>query len=444
MKKKLVLLLALSVLAALLLCGCGAKQDTGISASGESVTVNDLALRPEGEAGHLYENDGLKLLVPLEYDGLLITEMPQADAKGRLFSVSEKASVEAAKAAGMNYDGAGWLFSIDRIDEAALHSLLSETDLSGTEVFAKDDQGRYYLYCHPTDVRYVRENNEAMAADQETWTALNEWAWNSVREAILQENPELPAETRGSTVLDLALARIAYKSGLRYSVSTTEYGPLEPADSSFDATPYLEKLMTNVRYESVDLAEAPDGEYVVLSLPDENLRFDFFLAEGKENLIREVHGDEEVALYQAVFADDTKASAVMQEWYASLAADRDMSTMGYTPDALLGNWAEKIAGRGYITISKAADGLYEVQVNWSSSAAEMYVWTMTAQGAGSNALRYEDCRCVILTFSENGQETETLQYENGTGTFTLLSTNEIQWQDDTGHVADDTVFISAD
>lgn len=440
MKKKQVFLLALMMLALFMLCGCGAKQETSISGSGKS--VNDLALRPEGEAGHLYEYDGLKLLIPLEYDELLTTETPQDDGEARLFSVSEKASVEAAKATGMDYEGAGWLFSIERIDEATLRDLLCNTDLSGTEVFARDDLGRYYLYRHPTDVRYVRGDNEAMAADQEIWTALNQWAWNSVRETFLRVNPELIADTRGSTSLELSLAQIAYKSGTRYSVSTTEYGPIEPAEDTFDAAPWLEKLMTNVRYEPISLSEAPDGEYVVLSLPDEELRFDFFLAEGKENLIREVHGEEEIALYQAGFADDSKASAVMLDWYDALVADRDMSELGYTPDSLLGNWVEKIAGRGTIAISKNAEGQYEVQVNWASSASEMNVWTMTARPAASNMLRYENCRYIILTLSEDGPETEELQYENGTGLLTLLSTNELQWQDNTGHAADDAVFIA--
>ena len=444
MKKKQMFLSTLVIMVLFMLCGCGSKQEMSISGSGDSITVNDLALRPDGEAGHLYENDGLKLLIPLEYDELLITEMPQTDAEARLFSVSEKASVEAAKATNLGYEGAGWLFSIERIDEATLRDLLCNTDLSGKEVFARDTQGRYYLYCHPTDVRYVRENNEAMAADQEIWTMLNEWAWSKVRESFLRENPELIAETRGSTSLDLALAHIAYKSGTRYSVSTTEYGPVEADAEDFDASPWLEKLMTNVRYEFAELSEAPDGEYVVLSVPDENLRFDFFLSEGKENLIREVHGDEEIALYQASFADDTKASAVVQDWYEALVADRDMRELGYTPDSLLGNWTEKNAGRGTIAISKSADGQYEVQINWGSSATEMSVWTMTARPAASNMLHYENCRFVVLTLREDGPETEELQYENGTGTFTLLSTNEIQWQDNTGHAADDCLFIAAE
>ena len=65
MKKKQVFLLALMMLALFMLCGCSAIQETSISSSGDSVT--DLALRLGSEAGHLYENDGLKLMIPLEY-----------------------------------------------------------------------------------------------------------------------------------------------------------------------------------------------------------------------------------------------------------------------------------------------------------------------------------------------------------------------------------------
>ena len=62
----------------------------------------------------------------------------------------------------------------------------------------------------------------------------------------------------------------------------------------------------------------------------------------------------------------------------------EMALLGYTPDSLIGSWSEKIAGRGYITIAKASDDRYNVQVNWGNGASEMYVWTMTASPAGSN------------------------------------------------------------
>ena len=441
-QRRLSLLLAAGMILSLAACGQTAPSQ-GVQVSGENVNVGDLGLRSDGVAGKLYENDGLTLLIPLEYDELLLTELPRNDADGLLFSVSEKASVEADKAQGGSGDGAGWLFGIGRVDREKLQELFCTTDLSGIRPFARDEEGRYYVYYHPTDVRYVRESPEAMKADQEQWTLLCQWA-ATVCDSIRTENAGLTPVTLGDTDLGLYLGRLAWMPGMRYSVSTTAYGPVEPDSGVFDPAPYLDKLMEGVRYEPVDRDEAPDGEYVALTIPEDKVRFDFFTMEGEENLIRQVTNGYE-QFYRAVFEDETiTAAGLMQAWYEALVSHRDMGQLGYTPDALVGDWAEKIAGRGLISIRKGSgEDSYDVQINWSGSASEMYVWTMTASPAASNMLRYENGRLSILTFGENGQDAEELQYENGTGTFELLSTNEILWQDETGHAGDDCVFVSA-
>ena len=99
---------------------------------------------------------------------------------------------------------------------------------------------------------------------------------------------------------------------------------------------------------------------------------------------------------------------------------------------------------GYAEISKAEeDGKYNVKIHWGSSAFESYNWSMTAVSTGNGAeLRYEDCTLIDLVFTSEEESTETVVYENGTGTFNLLSTYELVWNDETGHAADDTVFIS--
>ncbi len=310
-----------SILLALILTvlpvASAAAEGDGISIAGDNITIGDLALRPDGAAGRLYENDGMKLLIPLEFEAFLLVETPQDSGKDLLFSVSEKASLEAAKASGYTGDGAGWLFGIGRIDEKQLHQMLCY-DMSGAEVFAKDGSGQYYVFYHPTDVRYVRENNEAMVRDQQQWATLTQWAWADVRGNFLAENPQLTEETYGNSELEMYLARIAYLPDVNYTVSTTEFGPLAPDPETFDAMPFIEQLLRGVTYERDD-GEAPDGEYVVLSFPDDGMRFDFFLMEGKENYIRQVWSEYEM-LYKAVFEDDTaKASEIMQTWYAALA-----------------------------------------------------------------------------------------------------------------------------
>ena len=82
------------------------------------------------------------------------------------------------------------------------------------------------------------------------------------------------------------------------------------------------------------------------------------------------------------------------------------------------------------------------EMSLSGAGESLTVNDLALRPAASHVLRYEDCRCVTLTLNENGVETEELQYENGTGSFTLLSTNELRWQDDTGHAADDALFIA--
>ena len=314
-KAVLSILLVLAMAFSLAACGSSGKEQE-VSVSGESVTIDNLALRPDGEAGLLYENGGLKLLVPLEYDELLQIDMPENAENGIFFTVAEKASIEAAKAQGYDTDGAGALFSIGKIDEPRMIELILNTDLSGTEIFAQDAYGDYYVYYHPTDVRYFRENNDAMVRDQEIWSALNEWAYGTVRNSMLEENPQLMPMQIGTTNLDLYLARIAYVPGATYTLAGLDYGSVEPKAGEFDAAPFVERLMNGVKYEYVD-EEAPDGEYIVLSFPEEGARFDFFLMEGKENYIREVHeGSDYENIYLATFDDSSvSATEVMREWY---------------------------------------------------------------------------------------------------------------------------------
>lgn len=262
-------------------------------------------------------NDGLNLSIPAEYAELLAVETPENSEDGMLFVVSEQASIDAAKAEGSDVEGAGWLFSIGRIDGEKLHEMLAG-EMSGSEPFAVDADGNHYVFYHPTDVRLIRADNEEMDAAMDEWTALNEWA-STIPDSFIAENEGLEKETYGNTDLNIDLARIAYTDDVKYTVSTTEFGPLEPGD--VDPKPYVEKLEKGVVYEETDM-EAPDGEYVVLTFPDENVRYDFFKLEGSENVIRKVSDDDEenAVFYQATFQDDSlKATEIMQDWYDALA-----------------------------------------------------------------------------------------------------------------------------
>ena len=266
-----------------------------------------------------YENGGFRLLIPKAYDDLLETEIVKDRKNGVLYRVSEKASVEAAKKLAYDSRGAGWLFSIGKIDEGRRRELLCG-DMSGAEIFARDANGQCYVYYHPTDVRYMRENNEAMKRDQAQWTMLNEWAWSSVRTDFIRDN-SLETAAYDNSAVGIAIARAAYKPDVRYTVSTTAHGPIEL--KNFDATPYAELLLQNAVYERTD-AEVPDGEYVVLAFPDEGLRYDFFKLQDHENYVREVRPDGTETLYKAIFFyGSARASAVMQDWYDAMMAPKN-------------------------------------------------------------------------------------------------------------------------
>ena len=320
------------ITASVLLAAFAAFSPAG-SFAGSSGVANAAQLSEREATCFQYENGGFRLLIPKAYDDLLETEIVKDRKNGLLYRVSEKASVEAAKKLAYDSRGAGWLFSIGKIDEGRRRELLCG-DMSGAEIFARDANGQCYVYYHPTDVRYMRENNEAMKRDQEQWTMLNEWAWSSVRTDFIRDN-SLETAAYDNSEVSIAIARAAYKPNVRYTVSTTQYGPLTPESGSFDALPFVERLSSGLILDRAE-GEAPDGEYVVLAFPDEDTRFDFFKAEGGENLVRMVWNGDNEALWQLSYTDPAvKASEIMQEWYDALAEAMDVHDLaGMT----LGGW----------------------------------------------------------------------------------------------------------
>ena len=319
------------VVAGLIIAGIGVFSPIGavIDENGCSIQMKIVQAEALAKVENTYEADGLRMSVPKKYkDSLLVSDAPNA-TKGMLFSVSEKASVEACKKAGQSDDGAGWLFGIGKVGEAKLHQLLCG-DMSGAEIFAKDNMGNHYVYYHPTDVRYYRETTEQMTKDQDKWTQLNEWAWKSVREQFVKDNPGLIEEAFDNSTVAIYLYQILYNNRQNYTISTVQHGPLAPR--GIDPSPYVRRLLDGATYEMVDSKDSPDGEYVVLGFPNESTRLDFFLQKGKENYVRCVVNDEGSILYRATFSDGkTRASEVMQEWYAALAADRGYLSIDYKP-----------------------------------------------------------------------------------------------------------------
>lgn len=439
------------VLAAFLTLTLAACSVTGSTNEAAATNETSVTAGSEGTA-----NAGFRLSVPPEYKDLLVIETPQNDPDGVLFSVSEKASIEAAKAQGEEYDGAGWLFSINKITEDALHEALCY-DMSGQEVFAKDADGQYYMYYHPTDVRLVRESYEN-TADMEQWTTLNEWA-ATVPDTFLAENSGLVPEKRGNNAIDMYLARIAYLDGTKYTLSTTEYGPMD--GSGFDASSYVESLTKGVTFEYAENAETPDGEYIVLSFPEDDVRFDFFRAEGKENYIRQVWSGDNEMLYRAVFENGNHASDtinIMSAWYNALAAanrGEALDASGFTGEEFAGEWQDEVSQRAVLHIASSLEmdemdvsepGVYSVAVHWGDSYNSAVQWRMTAvAGAQDEILYYENGSKVEITFPEDGNASaeETVIWDNSAGYF-MFRDGYLTWYDEKEPQAADCRFVKVE
>ena len=267
------------------------------------------------DMGRAHIRDGLMLIVPNKYEEiLLISTTPKQD--DRLFSVSEKASVQAGKSVMENYDGMGWLFDIGRVNRTKLENMLCY-DMSGVEVFAKDSQDSYYVLYHPTDVRYMRENNEAMVRDAWQWEMLTNWSYKEVCPDFILDNAGLKPIKYDNSVVGILLAQTAYRPDGFYSISSTKYRPVERG--SFNSASYVERLICNAQYNRVEMEGTLDGDYITLNFPNEGVSLNFFLNDKKENLVQVVHSDGRADLYKGQFDDTTILTGeLMEAWLAAI------------------------------------------------------------------------------------------------------------------------------
>ncbi len=216
------------------------------------------------------------------------------------------------------------------------------------------------------------------------------------------------------------LDQIWNRSITNYRISSTAYGTAVPA-SDFNAQIYIRAMMDGTSFTEVKGWEAPEGQYVVLELPDQGVRYEFFY--GKDgNYIREVDGAVET-FYHAEFSGRRhKACDVIEDW------GREMYDEAPSAGDISGRWVESVAKRASINVVRNGSA-YDVTITWPNGAAEEITWQMTAVPAGRNTFSYEDCECIVRTYSPDGSSKERVRYENGTGRFTLDG-DMLTWDDD--------------
>ncbi len=105
-------------------------------------------------------------------------------------------------------------------------------------------------------------------------------------------------------------------------------------------------------------------------------------------------------------------------------------------------------GKDRATIFVETDGQEnaKITVSWAGSAFENAEWVMTGKLDGETLkLDYSDCVKRVLVFKEDGSvESETVEYENGTGTITFQvddsGATTLLWDDAQEHIADGAEF----
>ncbi len=118
-------------------------------------------------------------------------------------------------------------------------------------------------------------------------------------------------------------------------------------------------------------------------------------------------------------------------------------------DMYAGTYAEEIAGRGTMDITRNIDGTYSVQVDWSSSAFEKCSWTFSGEFNGRGVMHYNNCCKTTLAFDENGNytydsngyKTPCINYSGGSGYIEFKDEGILEWHDDMGDILTETTYV---
>ena len=292
--------LPLLALCTLLLCLCSCSLSTPSQA--------DTTTR--------FTSAGFTLSIPNEYVDLLIVDTTISNGRdGTFFSVREKASVEAVKELWPGDEGGGFLFGIGRVNEDVFHEMMM-WGMTGADVFARDGEGNYYIYYHPTDVQLVRV--EYTEADWEQWTDLCEWAADADLTFLLENHSLRPYERTYSDV-DCFLHFVTYGEG---SIQLTKKrGDAVYTPDLSESMPYLEQLLDDVLFHTVQGGDFdPTGDYITLDASGmyRHGSFDFFIDEGQQQYIRLYQGLETSYFVASRDGSFFPAGQVLSDWLTSL------------------------------------------------------------------------------------------------------------------------------
>lgn len=207
-------------------------------------------------------------------------------------------------------------------------------------------------------------------------------------------------------------AELAKLSEVPFTLATTEYGVMTLKDPSM--AEIFAELLNAMTFEPTS-AEAPEGEYVVLAFPEEDVRFDFFLGDVQENLFRMVNADGTEQMYKATVPEGrAEIGNVMDAWAYSMAdalgmvppIEAKMPDPGWILDSVEGKvWVDD---RASLEVFLEDTDSYKVLITWGNSANETTEWTYACTyKAEDQTLNAERVIKEEVAYNEQGEENRT-------------------------------------
>ena len=231
--------------------------------------------------------------------------------------------------------------------------------------------------------------------------------------------------------------------------STTEITKNEPAKAVQAVT--TAAAAENTAKTAENKTETKKAETTASAAKKDNKKSDNKKKSSKKTTEKAAEKPAETAQKNVQPAQTQKAAAVPASTQAPAAVIPDeVYPVWVEGDMYAGTYAEEIAGRGTMEITRNSDGTYSVEVNWSSSAFEKNSWNFSGEFDGRAVLRYTNCRKTTVAFDENGNYacdsnglmTPYTTYTMGSGYIEFKDEGVLEWHDDMGDIIPGTTFVT--
>ena len=98
-------------------------------------------------------------------------------------------------------------------------------------------------------------------------------------------------------------------------------------------------------------------------------------------------------------------------------------------DKFLGDWADHVGQRCFLTVSSSSSGTYTIYLHWSSGASYNTEWSAVGTyNAANDCINYTSCKSWNTITDDDGHATEDINYTDGTGKL-YFSGSDLCWQD---------------